>query len=500
MRSASLFMGILFSVGGLPLTGQVLLQKIDSVTTLPTAFLTRIEHKYAPLDVELTKKTEKYLARLQKVEQRIHRKIAKWQGKAEQSFGKADQQYSALTGKIQSVSKMEPPGATGMYIPLIDSVKCSLQFLSGHPELVKSLGDTKTKANTKIGASLEQVKQLQSRLQVTGEVKAFIAERKEQLRLRVEELKNNASNYSRIWQNVSKDLRTYQQQAYYYSAQVAEYKQLLNDPDRIIQKGLSVMRKLPQFQQFIKAHGELAGLFALPSDYGAAVPIAGLQTRAGTQQLIQSQLDAGGPNGMQIMQQNLQAAQAGLSTFKNKLQKMGNGSADMPMPDFKPNGQKTKSIWQRLEYGTNLQTVKNRFFPVTVDLAFSVGYKLNNKSTVGLGASYKLGCGNDIRDIRFSNQGVGLRSFIDLKLKGSFYASGGLEYNYQPLKSDSINSLHTDALNPWQKSGLVGVSKIISMNSKFFKKTKLQLLFDFLSYGAVPRTQPIKFRVGYQFK
>lgn len=92
---------------------------------------------------------------------------------------------------------------------------------------------------------------------------------------------------------------------------------------------------------------------------------------------------------------------------------------------------------------------------------------------------------------------------MDVKLKGSFYASGGFEYNYQPV-ADSLISSSTPGTNwkdvsSWQQSGLVGLSKIISVKSKFFKKTKLQLMWDFLSYQQVPRTQPVKFRVGYNF-
>ena len=51
----------------------------------------------------------------------------------------------------------------------------------------------------------------------------------------------------------------------------------------------------------------------------------------------------------------------------------------------------------------------------------------------------------------------------------------------------------------WQQSGLVGLSKILSLKTKVFKKTKLQLLWDFLCYEQVPRGQPIKFRIGYNF-
>jgi len=169
------------------------------------------------------------------------------------------------------------------------------------------------------------------------------------------------------------------------------------------------------------------------------------------------------------------------------------------MPEqFKPNNQKTKSFWNRLEYGSNLQTQKtNYFFPATSDIGLSVGYKLNDKSIIGIGGSYKLGWGNGWNHIKLTHQGASLRSFLDYKIKGSFFASGGFEYNYQPL-SDSVTANRSDA-DLWTKSGLIGISKIISLKSKVFKKTKVQLLWDFLSYSQVPRTQAIKFRVGYNF-
>ena len=54
-------------------------------------------------------------------------------------------------------------------------------------------------------------------------------------------------------------------------------------------------------------------------------------------------------------------------------------------------------------------------------------------------------------------------------------------------------------LNAWQQSGLIGLSKVLSLKTKFFKKTKLQLLWDFLSYQQVPATKPFLFRIGYTF-
>jgi hypothetical protein len=139
---------------------------------------------------------------------------------------------------------------------------------------------------------------------------------------------------------------------------------------------------------------------------------------------------------------------------------------------------------------------------VTSDIGLSVGYKLNDKSVIGIGASYKLGWGQGWNNMHLSSEGLGLRSYVDVKLKGSFFVSGGYEQNYRPSLSD-VNIPSSLGGGPvgaaWQQSGLVGVSKIVNVKSKLFKKTRLQLLWDFLSYQQLPRTQQLIFRIGYNF-
>jgi trimethylamine:corrinoid methyltransferase-like protein len=108
-----------------------------------------------------------------------------------------------------------------------------------------------------------------------------------------------------------------------------------------------------------------------------------------------------------------------------------------------------------------------------------------------------MGWGQNIRNIKLTHEGISFRSFLDVKLKGSFYTSGGFEYNYQQPFSTTQQLKN---LNSWQQSGLLGISKTVAVSSKFFKQTKVQLLWDFLSYRQLPRSQPLKFRIGYNLK
>jgi hypothetical protein len=467
---------------------------LGKVLNFPSRYINNVQQKYAYLDEQLTKQTEKYLHRLAKQEKKLKRRLSKVDSAtAQQLFANSDQQYDRLINSIKNKTSGNIKGAAGEYLPYVDSISTSLSFLQQNSQVLANVNNLQSK----LGGSLNEVNQLKSRMQQTGQVKAFIQQRKQQI-------KDALSKYSKLPPGITGSLNDFNKQAYYYSQQVKEYKDMLNDPDRMIQKGLSLLNKLPAFTKFMQQHSELASLFRLPDNYGTPQGLAGLQTRAQVQQQIQTQLASAGPNAQQYLQQNLQTAQAQLSQLKDKINKLGGNSGDIDMPNYKPNEQKTKTFWKRLEYGTNFQTARsNYFFPTTTDLGLSVGYKLNNNSTIGIGASYKMGWGKDIRHIAVTHEGMGIRSFADVKLKGSFYASGGFEYNYQPLavtdSSSASAGSHLSDISAWRQSGLIGLSKIVSLKSKVFKKTKLQLLWDFMSYRQVPRTQPVKFRVCYNF-
>lgn len=462
----------------------------DYVLHVSSRYINNIQQQFSHLDDQLTKQTEKYLQRLERQEKKLQRKLSKVDSAAaQQLFANSRQQYDRLNKMIHDSASVVQ--RQGEYLPYVDSMKTSLSFLQQNNIVPDGAKDVQQKFQS----SLNDANQLQSKLQKTEQVKAFIRERKEQIR----EVLNK---YTTLPKGITNAFTDFNKQAYYYSQQLNEYKDMLKDPDRIIKQGLSLLDKLPAFQQFMQQHSELAGLFRLPDNYGSMQSLAGLQTRTQVQQQIQALLASGGPNAQQYLQQSLQSAQGQLNQLKDKLLKSPS-AGDADMPNFKPNEQRTKTFWNRLEYGSNFQTTQsNYFFPTTSDLGLSVGYKLNNYSTIGVGASYKVGWGKDVRHISVTQEGMSLRSFADMKLKGSFYASGGFEYNYQPLSAViplAPSNVEGEQATAWQQSGLVGVSKIVSIKSNFFKKTKLQLLWDFLSYQQVPKGQPVKFRVGYNF-
>jgi len=456
---------------------------LSSLTQLPSRYYDKVSNRLNTIEQKLNNKSDKAVERFQRQEQKLRRKLEKKDSNAaKQIFADAESKYKQLEQKLQQPQKLT------QYTPFLDTLKTSFKFLETTSAALKD-ADKLKKATGKLN-------ELESQLQKAEDIKKFLKERKEFL-------KQQLSKFG-----FSKELKKINTQCYYYSQQVNEYKETLKDSKKIEKKALELLSKTKVFQDFMKKNSMLAGLFRMPGDPNDPIyqaSLAGLQTRSQVNNLIQQQIATGGPNAQAIVRQNIQQAQAQLQQLKNKLNQYGGGNSDDMMPEgFKPNPQHTKKFFQRLEYGTNIQTQRaTNLFPVRTDLGLSIGYKLNDKSVLGIGANYSLGLGHGWNNIKLTQEGAGFRSYVDWKLKGSFWISGGYEMNYKPQLRNILITSPTGGGREgaaWQQSGLIGLSKVISVRMKFFKKTKLQLLWDFLSYQEVPRTQPIVFRIGYNLK
>lgn len=444
---------------------------------ISSKYIAAAKDKAGEIANKLDKKSQKVLSQLKKQEDKIIRKLAKIDSsKAVQLAASTKTKYEALEARLKN------PGKLKQYIRGLDSMSTSLSFFDSNSELLSRTKEIKDK----VGSALSKVDELKVQLQKAEDIKAFLRERKQQLKEHLEKL------------GFAKELKQLNKQAYYYAQQIKEYKDLLNNPGKIEKKTLELLSKTKWFQEFFRKNSMLASLFRLPgnfSDPNTTANLTGLQTRTQVNNLIQTQIAAGGPDAMERFRQNMQGAQLQLNDLKSRINQSGiNGDGEMP--DFKPNSQKTKSFFKRLEYGFNIQSQKgNNYFPATSDIALFGGFKIDDNKVIGIGASYKLGLGNGWNNIRLTHQGIGLRSYIDWKFKGTFLVSGGYEQNY---RSAFRNIAQLNNNNSWQQSGLIGIGKKYKAGRKL--NGRMQLLWDFLSYRQMPRTQPVIFRVGFSIK
>jgi len=473
-------------------------QTVDSIAAktinFPSRLLNRIRQKTADLNSSLTSQTESYLSNMARREERMRQKLAKADSAGAASlFGNSAKRYAELEQRMRTDTGGVGRSYSGIYPAYLDSLQGSIGFLKQHPGMVGSSGGAAgigTGAMSQLQGTGAELQTLQAKMGDADEVKSFLLQRKQQIAAYMAQHPGAAGL-------LSKEFAGMNQGVYYYSQQLRQYQEQWTNPDALEQKALGLLNKLPAFQTFMKNNSMLGNLFNVPGGYGSSSALNGLQTRSQVAQIIQSQVAAAGPGGASALQSNLATAESSLDGYKSKLGSLGAGNGDVDMPDFKPNDQKTKSFLKRLQYGVDFQTTHtDYYFPTVTDLGASLGYKLGHNNLIGVGASYKLGWGNGIRHIAFSSQGVGLRSFLQIKIKGSFSATGGFEYNYTtPFTSYQ----QLKQIQYWSRSGLIGVMKTVSMKNRVFKNTTVSLLWDFLSYQQTPQTQPFLFRIGYNF-
>ena len=480
-----------------------------SLFNFNTKAVDAVNKQYTKLQADVEKQSQKMLERMQKKEAKLKKKLyAKDSIKAAQLFnGDIDQQYANLQNKLSGKLDSSIKHPMQQYIPGLDSLQTSLDFLqSGNTNLPSIPADKLEQYKALSG----RIQELQGRMQEASDIQNFIRERERSLKA---QLQNTG---------LAKELTSINKEVYYYQQRLSEYKEILNDKNKLKETLLNNVRNLPAFQKFWQRNSFLSQLFPMPQE-GAdpSAALAGLQTRAGISAQLTQRFGGGAPSGSPggggtvsgggYMQQQMQNAQSQLNELKNKLsEKIGSltgegANSDMTQPDFSPNNQHTRSFLQRLEYGVNFQSQQGTsFLPATTNITATVGYKLSDTKTFGFGLGYRAGLGNGWKDIRITNEGISIRSFCDFKAKGSLWLSGGFEYNY----IQSFSSLRSayNKIDVWQRSALLGLTKKIKITppaiggkSKKTSESKIQLLYDFLWNQQEPRGQQLVFRVGWGF-
>ncbi|MEO6230418.1 MAG: hypothetical protein ABJB11_13685 [Ferruginibacter sp.] len=457
--------------------------EVPALSNIPKKYFNAIDSKVDIYSSRIKKKTTKTLERLSRMETRIKGLLQKVSPEtADKLFNPNQPTFSSIlqqykNGEALALSYLAP------YNKYRDDLTTGLKYLEVQHENYDS---SLIKKAISSRHQMEELNQTEDQSEV---LQQFIKDRKK-------ELTEQAIKY--IGQ--SRYLAKINKEAYYYTTTLKNYKEIFTDSKKTEQTAVSMLNKIPAFKKFLQQNSQMASMFGAGTEVTGPANLTGLQTRQSIQDILTSRMGVGGPNVMQAVQQNLQQAQEQLDGLKNKLIANPlaslNKNGDLDMPDFKPNEQKSKTFKQRLDFGFNVQFAKNNtLLPTTSDISLTVGYKINDKSTIGFGGAYKVGMGT-IKKIKFTHEGIGLRSYIEWKLKKQFFISGGYELNHNAQFKNIEVLKNYDA---WQRSALIGLTKKLSVKSKWFKTSNIQILYDILSQQHVPVSQPLLFRVGYNF-
>lgn len=282
-------------------------------------------------------------------------------------------------------------------------------------------------------------------------------------------------------------------ESWYYQESIKNLNDIFNEPTKIEALVKKALTQSKQFRDFARSNSLISRFFGNNLTINSINnELLGLQTRVQISTEIQNVLQPIGSNAINIFSNKMHEAFSEFEVYKQNYLNKHNSSFS-EIPDFKPNTQKTKTFKQRLEFGYNIQFNKERFtIPNQVEPSINIGYKLNDKSTIGLGAAYKVGLGN-WQKLSFSNEGWGVRSIIDWKLKKQIYITGGFEYYFSDKYSIPNNNLYNN-----YEVAVIGLTKKIKINNKKNKTSNIQILYDILHQ---PKNggSPLKFRYGKSF-
>ena len=314
--------------------------------------------------------------------------------------------------------------------------------------------------------------------------KAIIARKKELISAALTQLKN-----TRYLQKINKE-------TFYYAETVKNYKSLLTKPEKREEFIKQTLSRIPAFKKFMNDNSQWGSMFGSPGSTSPAQNLPGLQTRASLNSILQERMGSNGPNSLQNFQHALQKGQAELASVKNKLLGAAKPQEIEGLPNFKPNNQKSKTFFQRLEYGVNIQFEKSKtLYPATANVGLSIGYKLSDKFSTGVGLSGVLGMGTGWDKVKITGEGIGIRSYLDWKFKKNLFVSSGFEQNFTQ-RIHSLNNLTTS--DPWNQSALIGLTKRVKTLKQ--KGGKIQVLFDVFAHRQIPAGNPIKVRTGFDLK
>lgn len=447
------------------------------------SYLNAVSRKYSSEIERITSRSRHYIGRLEQLEESVFNSIDPHVSKLVSEKPDTKGFYRRLMAQATSVeSSLNLTAYQGKYFPYLDSIETSLRFLMSRNSFTE---------NPEI---LEKLKTGEHNLQILYAKISNLDEIEKRLQSRRQWLTNQLEN---VTKGSLKRLKKYQKELQYYNSQIAEIKNELDQPDKLIKRGLSIMRRSGLFEKFFNKYSVYASFFGSVETDGDFDPSAfpNLQTRASMERQIKERFGGAVSASTVSGQGALAAVQAELGKLKASLWEKGVGSSQQPIPEFESNSMRTKSFGKRLEYGISFQSVRtNGLFPATTDIALTLGYRISDKMKSGIGLAYKVGWGSGFKDIKITHQGFGLRYFFDYAIIRSVYVSAGGEFNYRSIVN-SFSQLRD--INAWQKSGLIGVSKEYMVGKS--RKGQVQLYYDFMHNLQVPRTQPLLFRMGYIF-
>ncbi len=288
----------------------------------------------------------------------------------------------------------------------------------------------------------------------------------------------------------------------------------LTDESPLMKQLESKIGKYPEFQELQKLSTKLEQARKTPEDYRGK--LEGYQDK----DKIKSQAKELVNKHFSQHQDKLQAAQQKLATFKKKYSSI-QSTKDMSTA-VKRNSLEGRPLSERLVLGGTFQInpsysrssgsqsttpstsgqpqsslspsgggTSTSKVPTSVDLSPLLGYRLNKKFTLGIGATYRAILNFD--ELEAKDQVYGYRGFFQADAPKGFFLHGEYERMNTAVESGSSTD---EIYRRWKPGALVGIGKEYSFVKGI--KGQVMVLYDFLyEEGVSPYKRPWVIRFGF---
>ena len=207
---------------------------------IPEQYLKAVGQKFEDVGSKIDKKSQKTLAQYKKREAKLITKISKLDSSESKKLLEASgERFQQLEEKLKN------PGKPSQYVPGLDSLSTSLNFLQANDQYLSKAKEVKQN----LSDAISKADALKSQLQKADAIKAFLKERRALLKQSLEKV------------GLVKELKQLNKQVYYYAEQLREYKSILNDPKKIEKKTLELLSKTKPWKEFFRENSMLASLF-----------------------------------------------------------------------------------------------------------------------------------------------------------------------------------------------------------------------------------------------
>ncbi len=405
---------------------------------------------------------------------RFSRKCDRRTLKAQRRMDRYEKKLAAKSGDTGSISvdadRSNDPVRSGNTVrsagaekglgkePMLDSLRTAYGF-AGQAGIVP---------DGKAAGATQSISRAQHQLNATQEVKTQLQQRKDKWKAQVKDHPEYARTVGKM-----------EKESYYYTAQVNEYRKALRDPSVLDDKVMSALRKDPRWNEY---------LAALPSPQQDP---AKMQPKELVKQMMQSQAGSIDPDALALIKDAQKKGSDVLGAMSGG--EVGNIDNASQIPSFTPNPYKTKSFWDRIDVGFDLEFDNKTYFLPSCGVAgVQAAFNFSQRFSTGILGNYRFGMG-EIKHIRFSHIGYGYGAFANYRIWKGLGAQAGFERNYR-VAIDTAEGQQFDS--GWTSSLLAGLTWEYGIGKK--AKGTVGVFYDILHNRHTPQTNALVWRMGWK--